>query len=311
MRRTSVRLPFGLQNLVEIAAQGFLVPEGSEGVDFTRPPGEPALANPDSVCWQVFRNPVSLFIGGMTAVLMELAEPRVRAGVWNHTSFRERPVERLKRTGLAAMVTVYGAKSLAAPMIAGVTRAHGKVSGISDEGLPYRADDRELLVWVQATAAFGFLSAYAAYVRSVPRPARNLFFAEGEPAALLYGAVGAPTSEAEYDELLSAMAPQLAPSPVIFELLGILRSAPILPLGARMMQPVLIRAAVSLLPGWLRHRLDLGPRWSLRRGEQRLVQAAALAADRLNLASSPASQACIRLGLAPDYLIRRAGKWPA
>ena len=38
--------------------------------------------------WRVFKNPLSLFIGGITAVIMELAEPRVRTGVWEHTTFR-------------------------------------------------------------------------------------------------------------------------------------------------------------------------------------------------------------------------------
>ncbi len=40
---------------------------------------------------------------------MELAEPRVRNGVWERTTFRADPIRRLRRTGLAAMVTVYGA----------------------------------------------------------------------------------------------------------------------------------------------------------------------------------------------------------
>ena len=39
------------------------------GVDFTRPPGEPAIVGPDSVSWQVFRNPVTMFVGGVAAVL--------------------------------------------------------------------------------------------------------------------------------------------------------------------------------------------------------------------------------------------------
>ena len=39
---------------------------------------------------------------------MELAEPRVRSGVWEHTTFRVNPILRLRRTGLAAMVTIYG-----------------------------------------------------------------------------------------------------------------------------------------------------------------------------------------------------------
>ena len=50
----------------------------ASSVDFRQPAGEAAS---DSVSWQVFKNPVSLFIGGVTTVLLELAEPRVRSGV--------------------------------------------------------------------------------------------------------------------------------------------------------------------------------------------------------------------------------------
>ena len=52
----------------------------------------------DSVSWRVFKNPLSLFIGGVAAVIMELAEPRVRTGVWEHTTFRLDPIRRLRRT---------------------------------------------------------------------------------------------------------------------------------------------------------------------------------------------------------------------
>jgi len=76
--------------------------------------------SPDSVSWRVFKNPLSVFIGGVAAVIMELAEPRVRTGVWEHTSFRIDPIRRLRRTGPAAMVTIYGARRTAEAMIAGI-----------------------------------------------------------------------------------------------------------------------------------------------------------------------------------------------
>jgi uncharacterized protein (DUF2236 family) len=85
---------------------------------FLHPVGEAALVSPDSVAWRVFKNPLSLFIDGVAAVIMELAEPRVRSGMWEHTTFRVDPVRRLRRTGLAAGVTVYGARSKAEAMIA-------------------------------------------------------------------------------------------------------------------------------------------------------------------------------------------------
>jgi len=95
----------------------------------------------------------ALFIGGVAAVIMELAEPRVRTGVWEHTTFRVDPTRRLRRTGLAAMVTIYGARGKAEAMIARVRRMHDRIAGSTPAGKAYRANDPELLNWVQATAA--------------------------------------------------------------------------------------------------------------------------------------------------------------
>ena len=55
---------------------------------------------------------------------MELAEPRVRTGVWEHTTFRIDPIRRLQRTGLAAMMTIYSARGTAEAMIARVRWMH-------------------------------------------------------------------------------------------------------------------------------------------------------------------------------------------
>jgi uncharacterized protein (DUF2236 family) len=297
------RLPPGLHGPIEASARRYMQPAAGPQVDFTAPPGEPALAGPDSVSWQIFRNPVSLFVGGVAAVILELAEPKVRAGVWDHSSFRTDPIDRLQRTGLAAMVTVYGARSIAQRMIDGVNRAHGSVAGTTPEGEAYRATDTDLLDWVQATAAFGFLAAYRAYVRPVPRDARDRYYAEGTPAALLYGAVGAPRSEAEAERLFEQMTPRLGASPVIDDFLDIMRNAPILPPGARLIQPMLVRAAVALVPATLRGQLGLDS-WRLRPSERQTVRALAGIADRLRLDTSPPAQACVRLGLPPDHLHR-------
>jgi uncharacterized protein (DUF2236 family) len=92
---------------------------------------------------------------------MELAEPRVRTGLWEHTTFRVNPVGRLRRTGLAAMVTIYGARRTAEVMITRVRRMHDMVAGTTPTGEVYRASDPELLNWVHGTAAYGFLQASA------------------------------------------------------------------------------------------------------------------------------------------------------
>ena len=72
-------------------------------------------------------------------------------------------MRRLERTGLAAMITIYAARSVAEPMIANVVRMHDRVEGMTPAGEPYRANDPTLLRWVQATAAYGFIEAYSRY----------------------------------------------------------------------------------------------------------------------------------------------------
>jgi uncharacterized protein (DUF2236 family) len=297
---TAIVLPGLLQRQVDGLAQALLQPDRS--IDFSVPSGEPALISADSVSWRIFKNPVSLLVGGIAAVLLEFGEPRVRDGVWQHSSFRTDPLKRLQRTGLAAMVTVYGPRSRAETMIAGVVRRHDRVAGRTSEGEDYRANDPVLLDWVQATAGFGFTEAYHAYVRPLTRTERAALFVEALPAARLYGATGVPASQEELDALFESMTSRLVASPVIFEFLAIMKRAPILPAPARPLQSLLVKAAVDILPGWVRERLELGASWSLNPVERTLVRTMAMASDRLMLPSFPAVRACRRLGLPDTYL---------
>ncbi|CAN1559357.1 Domain of unknown function DUF2236 [Caulobacteraceae bacterium] len=286
-----------LSDRINAAALAYMQPDGVPAFDFTTPAGEPALAGADSVSWRVFSNPVALFIGGVTAVLLELAEPRVRSGVWDHTSFRTDPLPRMKRTGMAAMVTVYGARSRAEAMIAGIGRMHGRVSGVTPDGQPYRADDPELLDWVQATASYGFMEAYHRFVRTLTDDERDAFYAEAAPAARLYGATGAPTSVATQEACFEAMRPRLERSEIVTEFLDIMRRTPILPGPLRATQGLFIRAAIELLPAWVREILGLDARQGLKPWEGRLVRAAGALAERMPLAGGPREQARTRLGL--------------
>ena len=300
----SLPLPPLVRGRIDSAARALLHSRGDPALDFTRPHGEAALVPPDSLSWRIFKNPVVLFVGGVAAVILELAEPAVRTGVWEHSSFRTDPVRRLQRTGRAAMVTVYGARSTAETMIAGVVRLHHRITGETPAGEVYSANDVGLLTWVQATAAFGFAAAYDGYVRPLGREELDRLYAEGMPAARLYGALDAPTSEAERDALFEAMRTRLDPSPIIFEFLAIMRTAPAFPAPLRPLQRLLVRAAVEITPDWIRRRLGLTAAYGLGLGEKPLVRQIASLSDRIMLRSSPAVQSCLRLGLPADYLYR-------
>jgi uncharacterized protein (DUF2236 family) len=297
-------MPGLLQAPIEAAARGFLEHAGDPAVDFARPAGEPALAPADGVSWRVFKNFVALFVGGVAAVILELAEPGVRTGVMEHSCFRADPVRRLRRTGMAAMVSVYGPRAKAEAMIAAIARLHGQIEGVTPAGRPYRANDPDLLRWVQATAVFGFGEAYNRYVRPFAPGEFDRLLREARPAGRLYGVADSPQTFAELDALMRAMEDRLEPSPALPEFLAIMRQAPVLPRPVRRIQRLLVRAAVDITPPWARERLGLGARFGLKPWQRPLVQQAGALCDRILVRSSPPVQACLRLGLPEDWLFR-------
>jgi uncharacterized protein (DUF2236 family) len=279
------------------AMQDLMRPPAGLAFDFSQPAGEPALAPQDGVSWRIFANPVSLFVGGVAAVLLELAEPSVRAGVWDHSSFQRDPGLRLRRTGFAAMMTVYGPRSAAETMIARVVRMHGEVHGTTSDGVAYHANDPRLLDWVQATASFGFVQAYHLYARPLSAAEKDAAFAEAKPAARLYGATGAPRAWQAWEAMLAATAPGLEGSAVLGDFVRIMGRAPILPAPLRGLQRLLVRAAVDMTPDPVRALPQLRGE-GLRFGEAAIVRALGRAATLLPLGDTPPAQAARRMAAA-------------
>jgi uncharacterized protein (DUF2236 family) len=298
--RGAFSLP-GIGSTIDRFYGDFLTPPGVPDIDFLRPRGAAALVGPDSVSWQIFKNPVTLFVGGVAAVLMELAESRIRHGVWTHSNFPSQPRLRLQRTGLAAMATVYAPEPAARSLIAGVVRAHEAVKGRDEFGQPYNANDPELLAWVQGTAVLGFAGAYDRLVAPLSDRSWDFAFAEAEPAARLYGVERPALSRAEMDALIDSWLDRLTPSPVIGEFLALVRGADIFPGPLRAIQRGLVDDAIGLVPPRIRDRIGLDAPAAKTSRHALLAQLA----DEVVPGHSPAVQACLRLGLPNDYLQQR------
>jgi uncharacterized protein (DUF2236 family) len=311
------------RNLDRLLASYIAAPAGMAAVDFSAPPGAPALFAPDSVTWRVMKNPVALMIGGIAAVILELAEPRVRTGVWEHTSFRRDPVARIRRTGYAALASTYAPADQARALIARVNAMHARVAGVIPEGVAYRADDPDLLAWVYATAQFGFVEAYHRYARKLSEAERDAYYAEAVEVAAIWGVREAWRSAAEAEALFQRMRPKLERHAIVFEFLAIMGRAPLLPGIARPLQTLAIRAAIALLPTWARDLLGLkygppSPASSVLAGEgaggpylrrlsfadETLLRALGALGDRLVIESAPPALACKRIGLPVDSLYR-------
>lgn len=270
-------------------------------VDYTTPPGEAALVAPDSITWQVFKNPVALAIGGICAVLLEFADARIRSGVWDHSVFKTDPIGRSKRTGIAAMVGTYGPASAARRVIQGVTNMHSRVNGETPSGEAYRALDPELLDWVSATAAYGFLMAYHRFVRTLTDEEMNQFFAEGEAVARLYGVQQPLRSVQHFNSMTAHLLPRFEPHPINTEFLGIMKSGRAAPGVPKGLQSALVHAAVDILPRPVRDRLALGADYDLSPLGRLTVKSMAAIAERTPDLNGPAAQASHRLGLPRNF----------
>ena len=289
------------RNLDRLLRDTIAPPPGMPAVDFSAPAGAPALFAPDSVTWRVMKNPVALMVGGIAGVILELAEPRVRTGVWEHSTFRRDPAGRIRRTGYATMMTIYGPVDAARAMAANVSRRHTRIGGKTPAGIAYRADDDELLAWVHATAAFGFLEAYCRFVRPLSDAERDQFYDEGAIAADLFGVRAPPHTVRQVDALFEAMRPKLQCSAIVFEFLSLLKQATLLPTLARPFQRVAIRAAIEITPVWARDILGLSTKL-LPLGGHTALRAFGAAAERVVLETAPPARACVRLGLPANYL---------
>lgn len=270
-------------------------------VDYTTPPGEAALVAPDSITWQVFKNPVALAIGGICAVLLEFADARIRSGVWDHSVFKTDPIGRSKRTGIAAMVGTYGPASAARRVIQGVTNMHSRVSGETPSGEAYRALDPELLDWVSATAAYGFLMAYHRFVRTLTEEEMNQFFAEGEAVSRLYGVQNPLRSVQHFNSMTAHLLPRFEPHPINTEFLGIMKSGRAAPGVPKGLQSALVHAAVDILPRAVRERLALGTDYDLSPLGRLTVKSMAAIAERTPDLNGPVAQASQRLGLPRSF----------
>lgn len=276
-------------------------------IDFDRPPGSPSLFAPDSVSWRIFKNPIALYIGGITAVILELAEPRIRAGIWDHTSFRSAPLRRIRRTGFAALATVYGPRNQACDMIARVRAIHDKIKGVSEFGEEYSASDPELLSWVHATASYGFSEAYHRYVTPLSPRDRDSLFHESHTSAELYGAPDSPRSLEAFEALQDEFFGKLYPSGTLMTFIEMMENIHALPGPTARLEPLFVKAAISLVPPRVRRRLGLLDRWDIGVLDQELIGAMGSLADGFLLRNHPAVRACGRLGLPHNYLyVRRA-----
>jgi uncharacterized protein (DUF2236 family) len=200
----------------------------------------------------------SMFIGGLSALLLQSLHPLAMAAVSAHSGFRGDPWGRLQRTSTFLAVTTYGTAESAQEACDRVRAVHERVRGVTSDGTAYHAADPHLLGWVHVAEIDSFLHAHQRYgARPLSDADCDAYVADTARVATALGVPDPPTDRAGLRERLTAYRGETRSTPEAREAARFLLLNPPVPFVARLPYGVLAANAVSLLPDWAAAELGL------------------------------------------------------
>lgn len=216
-----------------------------------------ALFPPDSVAWTVNGDVVTMMIGGVSGLLLQMLHPAVLAGVWDHSDFRADMHGRLRRTAKFIAVTTYDHAAAGRAAIDKVNRIHAKLRGTLPDGTHYRVSDPRLLAWVHVTETSSFLDAWIRYAEPTMSLARqDAYFAEMARIAHALGADPIPRSRAEAEALIHRFRPELRADARTHEVAAMVMRQTVGMPTVDLAAGLIMQAGLDLLPGWARAMHD-------------------------------------------------------
>ncbi|MBA2505495.1 MAG: DUF2236 domain-containing protein [Thermoleophilaceae bacterium] len=214
------------------------------------------LFGPGSVTWKVVGHPVAL-VGGLRALILQSLHPLAMAGVAQHSDYKARSLDRLRRTSLYVVATTFGDTATAHEAAARVKRMHAKVKGTDPvTGRPYSAADPDTQLWVHCVEIHSLMAAYRAYGGRLSAEEQDTYIAESARSAALLDIDPAdvPSCTAEMREYWDRMRPELCVSESAREAIDFVLHPPmtreLLPLQLPLR--VTAAAAVAITPRYLR-----------------------------------------------------------
>jgi uncharacterized protein (DUF2236 family) len=162
--------------------------------------GDAGIIGPDTLYWEI-ASERAIVLGGLSAVLLQVAHPMVGAGVADHSHFRDDPLKRLIGTLHAVLVTTFGDADQAQHMASRIAGVHKPVHGSLD-GKAYSAFSPDLSLWVYATLVEVALDAYCLFFRKLSQAERATYYEETKPFARLFSVTDAvmPPTYAQFQE---------------------------------------------------------------------------------------------------------------
>jgi uncharacterized protein (DUF2236 family) len=149
------------------------------------------IFSPHSIIWQVDRE-MALLLAGGRALLLQLAHPKVAAGVAHYSRFQQNPLARLQRTMSAMWSIGFDESAKAYAALERVGNIHKRVHGTVEDheavacGTPYDARDPQLLMWVHATLIDSAIVAYDLFVKPLSLAEKARYYEESKKLAELF-----------------------------------------------------------------------------------------------------------------------------
>lgn len=145
------------------------------------------LFGPGSMAWRLHAEP-ALLVGGLRALMLQALHPLAIAAVRDFSDYKSDVWGRFNRTSDYVTVTIFGDTGAARKLGDRVRRVHRRIHGVdSVTGLPYAADDTDLLLWIHCTLVDSFLVAYEHYVQPLARRDADRYVSEMVRQAELVG----------------------------------------------------------------------------------------------------------------------------
>lgn len=211
------------------------------------------LFAPDSVAWRVHIDVTGMMVGGIAALMLQMLHPKVLAGVWDHSGFRDDMNARLRGTARFIAQTTFETRGAAEAQIARVRHIHDAVSGTLPDGTLYSANDPRLLAWVHVAEATSFLDGWIRY--GEPRMSladQDRYFAEIAIIGEMLGADPVPRSRTEAVAIVADFLPELKADERSRDVLHVLLHQRPPSLMLVPFQTLTMNAAIELLPDWAR-----------------------------------------------------------
>lgn len=249
---------------------------------------DPGYFVPTDAPWVVHAD-FGTLVGGIRALLMQALHPGSLTGVKNHSRYESDPLGRLAGTIRWLTVTTFGSKQAVMNEASRVNRLHKSVTGEyttgAGERIPYKAADKDLLLWVHIAFMESFLVAHEEFAwREIPKGSAvtgaDNYVAQWSVSVAPLGLREVPMSRAEMDQAITDIyaAGLLNSTDDTLRVVEFIKNPP-LPNLAKPIYGLLFEAAVLSLKPEFRKLLGLKskPRWLIRpltRGVLRFMRTA-------------------------------------